>query len=65
MRQFIILFLILTFLLTACGTLEVTLTNSDELTQTPAIGLPRGWFCPVGYGLHFGGDPPTAPRQSL
>lgn len=36
MRRFIIPFLTLTLLLTSCGTLEVTLTNSDDLTQTPA-----------------------------
>jgi dipeptidyl aminopeptidase/acylaminoacyl peptidase len=36
MRRAILIFLILTFLLTACGTLEVTLTNSDELLQTPS-----------------------------
>ncbi len=36
MRRAILFFLISTLLLTACGTFEVTLTNSDELTQTPA-----------------------------
>ena len=40
MRRFIIPFLILTFLLAACGTLEVTLTDSDKLTQTPASDSP-------------------------
>lgn len=36
MRRFIISFLTLTLLLTACGTFEVTLTDSDKLAQTPA-----------------------------
>jgi hypothetical protein len=36
MRRAIIPFLILTFLLTACGTFEVTLTNNGDLTPTPA-----------------------------
>ncbi len=41
MRRLIIFFLILTFLLTACGTLEVTLTNDDEPTPTPASDSPE------------------------
>ncbi len=40
MRRFIIPFLTLTLLLTSCGTFEVTLTNSDELAQTPASDSP-------------------------
>jgi hypothetical protein len=35
MRRFILPFLILTLLLTACGTFEVTLTNSGDLTPAP------------------------------
>ena len=48
MRRIIIPFLILTFFLTACGTLEVTLTNSDELTQTPASDSPAAGPVPLG-----------------
>lgn len=48
MRRFFILFSILTFLLTACGTLEVTLTNSDELAQTPASDSPAVGPIPLG-----------------
>jgi hypothetical protein len=47
MRRFIISFLTLTLLLTACGTLEVTLTNSDELAQTPASDSPAAGPAPV------------------
>ena len=48
MRRAIISFLTLTLLLTACGTLEVTLTNSDALTQTPASDSPAAGPAPLG-----------------
>jgi hypothetical protein len=35
MRRVLVSFILLTIFLTACGTLEVTLTNSDELAMTP------------------------------
>ncbi len=47
MRRAIISFLTLTLLLTACGTLEVTLTNSDELAQTPASDSPAAGPAPL------------------
>ena len=48
MRRIIILFFILTLLLTSCGTLEVTLTNSDELAQTPASDSLAAGPVPLG-----------------
>lgn len=48
MRRITILFLILTLLLTSCGTLEVILTNSDELAQTPASDSPAAGPVPLG-----------------
>lgn len=48
MRRTITLFLILTFILTSCGTLEVTLTNSDELAATPASDSPAAGSVPLG-----------------
>lgn len=36
MRRAVFPFLILTLILTACGTFEVSLTNSDQLASTPA-----------------------------
>jgi hypothetical protein len=48
MRRFIIPFLILTFLLTACGTFEVTLTNSNELTPTLAPDSLAAGPAPLG-----------------
>jgi hypothetical protein len=48
MRRIIISFFILTLLLTSCGTLEVTLTNSDELAQTPASDSPAAGPVPLG-----------------
>jgi hypothetical protein len=36
MQRVILTFLVLTFLLTACGTLDVTLVSGDEPTPTPA-----------------------------
>jgi hypothetical protein len=47
MRRFILPFLILTLLLTACGTFEVTLTNSGDLTPTPAPGSPAAGPAPL------------------
>lgn len=48
MRRIITLFFILTFILTSCGTLEVTLTNSDELAQTPASDSLAAGAVPLG-----------------
>ncbi len=48
MRRIITPFFILTLLLTSCGTLEVTLTNSDELTQTPASDSRAAGPVPLG-----------------
>ena len=47
MHRFIILFLILTFFLAACGTLEVTLTNDKEPTPTFASDLPAPGPAPL------------------
>ncbi len=35
MHRAVVLFIVLSIFMTACGTLEVTLTNSDELAMTP------------------------------
>ena len=49
MRRAFISFLILTFLLAACGTFEVTLTNSEDLTRTPlATSSPEPGPVPLG-----------------
>jgi hypothetical protein len=47
MRRALIPFLILTFFLSACGTLEVTLTSSRDLTQTPVSASPTAEQAPL------------------